>query len=117
MRAALEKLRIKPGMRLWVINPGLTVTGAEVVAGPPAEAVLLFANSRGQLESLMPEAVAATAGGKLLWVAYPKLSSKAAGDLSRDVIREVAPKYGLDTVSQVALDETWSALRLRPLKP
>jgi hypothetical protein len=49
----------------------------------------------------------------ILWVAYPKLSSKLAGDLSRDVIHTLAPKHGLDTVSQIAIDEDWSALRLK----
>jgi hypothetical protein len=49
-------------------------------------------------------------------VAYPKLSSKLAGDLSRDIIHSLAPGYGLDTVSQIAIDEDWSALRLKRLK-
>ena len=49
----------------------------------------------------------------ILWVAYPKLSSKLASDLSRDAIREAAPSFGLDTVSQIAIDADWSALRLK----
>jgi len=36
-----------------------------------------------------------------------------AGDLSRDGIRAWAPSLGLDTVSQIAIDEDWSALRLK----
>ena len=49
----------------------------------------------------------------ILWLAYPKLTSKLAGDLSRDVIHEWAPSHGLDTVSQIAIDADWSALRLK----
>jgi hypothetical protein len=52
----------------------------------------------------------------ILWVAYPKLSSGLAADLSRDIIHALAPKYGLDTVSQIAIDEDWSALRLKRVK-
>ena len=54
----------------------------------------------------MPEAA-------ILWVAYPKLSSKLAADLSRDMIHALALKHSLDTVSQIAIDEDWSALRLK----
>ena len=42
--------------------------------------------------------------------------SRLAADLSRDVIHALAPKHGLDTVSQIAIDEDWSALRLKRLK-
>jgi hypothetical protein len=46
-------------------------------------------------------------------VAYPKLTSRLAADLSRDVIHAAAPGFGLDTVSQIAIDADWSALRLK----
>jgi len=46
-------------------------------------------------------------------VAYPKLSSSFASDLSRDTIRALAPLYGLDTIGQIAIDDDWSALRLK----
>jgi len=36
----------------------------------------------------------------ILWVAYPKLTSALAVDLSRDVVHALVEKYGLDTVSQ-----------------
>ena len=49
----------------------------------------------------------------ILWVAYPKLASKLASDLSRDIIHALAPRHGLDTVSQIAIDDDWSALRLK----
>jgi hypothetical protein len=52
----------------------------------------------------------------ILWVAYPKSSSELAADLSRDVIHALALRYGLDTVSQIAIDEDWSALRLKRAK-
>jgi hypothetical protein len=34
-------------------------------------------------------------------------------DLSRDIIHALALKHGLDTMSQIAVDEGWSALRLK----
>src|SRR5437763_1770733 len=50
----------------------------------------------------------------LVWISYPKKTSKVEGDLSRDVIREAMNGTGWRAVSIVAIDEVWSALRFRP---
>jgi hypothetical protein len=50
----------------------------------------------------------------LVWISYPKKTSKTDSDLNRDLIREVMSGAGWHTVSIVALDEVWSALRVRP---
>jgi hypothetical protein len=48
----------------------------------------------------------------ILWVCYPK--AKALGtDLDRDTVRETAARVGLKAVAIVAVDDIWSALRLR----
>ena len=52
----------------------------------------------------------------LLWLSYPKRSSKVETDLSRDVGWEVVADAGLRPVTQVSIDETWSALRFRPVE-
>ena len=46
-------------------------------------------------------------------LAYPKLASALALDLSRDIVHALAPKFGLDTVGQIAIDADWSALPLK----
>jgi hypothetical protein len=38
-------------------------------------------------------------------------------DLNRDTLWPVLGEYGMRPVSQVAVDEVWSALRFRPRKP
>ena len=38
-------------------------------------------------------------------------------DLNRDTLWPVLGEYGMRPVSQVAVDEVWSALRFRPLRP
>ena len=50
----------------------------------------------------------------LAWISDPKKTSKLAANLSRDVIREAMSGEGWRTVSIVAIDEVWSALRFRP---
>ena len=51
----------------------------------------------------------------LLWVAYPKGTSKIKTDVNRDKGWDLARKLNLITIAIVSLDETWSAVRLRPM--
>jgi hypothetical protein len=48
-----------------------------------------------------------------LWIAYPKKTPGMKTDLSRDVGWEDVERASLSAVTQVAVDETWSALRFR----
>jgi hypothetical protein len=48
-----------------------------------------------------------------LWVAYPKGDRT---DVNRDTLWPIVGEYGLRPITQVAVDEVWSALRFRPLK-
>ena len=48
-----------------------------------------------------------------LWVAYPKLTSKIASDLCRDCNWEMISSMGFETVSLIALDNTWSAIHFK----
>ena len=123
--ALARKLVIRPGNSVLVVNApagyleslvplpeGATATDR---AGGSFDVVQLFANSRQELEERLRDAMRAVQPGGILWVSYPKLASKGAGDLSRDRIRELVDEStDWTTVSQVAVDDTWSALRLRP---
>jgi hypothetical protein len=113
-----ERLQVKAGRRLAVVGASSELDGA---VGEPqsradlstADVVLLATPDRARLEARLPAVLAAAPHSAILWVAYPKLSSKLAGDLSRDVIHGLAPSFGLDTVAQIAIDADWSALRLK----
>lgn len=47
----------------------------------------------------------------LLWVSWPKKSSKIATDLNRDFIRDYILDIGLVDVKVCAVDEKWSGLK------
>jgi hypothetical protein len=47
----------------------------------------------------------------MIWVSWPKASSRVETDLSDVVIREVGLKNGLVDVKVCAVDETWSGLK------
>ena len=78
-----------------------------------ADVVLLFVSNRARLDSELPKALKKAGKDSIFWLAYPKLTSKLACDLNRDIIHALAPAHGLDTVSQIAIDDDWSALRLK----
>ena len=119
-RTVLERLQVKNDRRLAVIGAPDEIESFIGGAGLRAEVegadvVLVFVPDRERLDAQLRALPTRLLSKAILWVAYPKLTSKLAGDLNRDVIRETAPNYGLDTVSQIAIDEDWSALRLKHL--
>jgi hypothetical protein len=129
----IKKLRIQPGHRVTIINPppgyldqlgdlpegvGLAIQPADVeLAAEPAgtfDFVHLFVKNIAELERLGPSAVRAVKHDGLLWISYPKRSSKVETDISRDVGWDVIKEAGLKPVTQVSIDAVWSALRFRP---
>jgi hypothetical protein len=114
----LERLQVKGERTLAVIGAPPTLDHAtggskQRTDAATADVVLLFATNRKVLATALPKALRRTKSDAILWLAYPKLTSGLAADLSRDVIHELAPEYGVDTVSQIAIDADWSALRLK----
>jgi hypothetical protein len=79
----------------------------------PVDLIQVFVSSKSELESQLRELKLLLRPQGLLWVTYPKGTSKAKVDINRDVIREYAETIGLKAVAQVAIDEKWSALRLK----
>jgi hypothetical protein len=111
------KLGIKPAQSVFVINPpgdyaalvGGLPPGTTVVRHRPADVVHLFARTLVELAEHGAEATAAVKPGGLVWISYPK---GGASELKRDVLRDAID--GWQPVTQVAIDETWSAMRFRP---
>lgn len=93
------------------------VAGPDATTGPAAGALLLFVNSMAEAQTLVPAAVSSLASVEpegILWVAYPKSSSKRKFDINRDSLGPVVQAHGWRPVRQVAIDDLWSALRFRP---
>jgi hypothetical protein len=74
---------------------------------------LVFAVSQRQLKDILNDVIPILQEDAKLWIAYPKLSSKIASDLSRDANWECLTQHGYETVRSVALDSVWSAIRLK----
>ena len=113
-----ERLQVKGARRLAVLHAppeqDRAIGVAAARADPAlADVVLLFTPDRARFDAELPSVLSKTREDAILWVAYPKLTSRLAADLSRDIIHAAAPAHGLDTVSQIAIDADWSALRLK----
>jgi hypothetical protein len=113
------KLQIKPGQRIATLAgtgdvPSVAGEDANPSAAPDsADAVVAFVRSRTELAAVAGPAIEAARRGKLAWIAYPK-AGKLGTDLNRDTLAAALAVEGVQPVRQVAIDETWSALRFRP---
>ncbi len=79
----------------------------------PVNFIQVFVTSREELERQLGKLKSALSPKGLLWVTYPKGTSKVKTDVNRDIIREFAQPVGLQAVAMVSIDDTWSALRLK----
>jgi len=71
----------------------------------------LFCTSFSELEGISSLAKGALKKDGLIWVSWPKGSSKIPTDLKRDIIREHMLDIGLVDVKVAAIDEDWSGLK------
>lgn len=77
--------------------------------------VQVFGISNQELQSHAKNAVSYVSEDGLLWLCYPKKSSKTykGSDCSRDTVTGMLSEEGFEPVRQIAIDEDWSALRFR----
>ena len=110
------KLQLGPGQSLAVVGQPEGVVldlGTDHPVADEADAVIVFCRRRGDLERMSDTFVPPAKRDELTWIAYPK-AGKLGTDINRDVLAELVKARGVQPVRQVALDDTWSALRLRP---
>jgi hypothetical protein len=118
-----KRLGIKAGQRVLLLDApagigaalGELPAGAQMVSDGPAAVVVAFAQTRAALTAIAPRARDAMQASGSLWFAYPKLTAQTAGELKREVVWEVvAAAIDQRPVTQISIDDTWSALRFRP---
>jgi len=123
MSALFKKLNLKDQTTIHVLNapasfePELAalkgVTVKRSVAGTSTFA-LAFAITQAELDAVSKQLAAACAGDAVLWMAYPKgTSRKYKCEFNRDSGWVTLRAAGFDTVRMVAIDPDWSALRFR----
>jgi hypothetical protein len=73
-----------------------------------------FAVTQTELDAVSKQLVAGAEGDAVIWMAYPKQTSKRyACEFNRDSGWTVLGEAGFEGVRMVAIDADWSALRFR----
>lgn len=123
-RSAAEKLGIKPGMTVCVVNapPGFTANltaPADVTftarPRPDTDLFVAFARSRRDVFAHLV-AMERYVTRQTLWLAWPKRASGVKTDVDGNFIRESGLSSGWVDFKICALDETWSGLAFKRRK-
>jgi len=119
------KLGLKSGFSVRLFAPGADWAGLLGSMPPdatvshdgngPFDAVIVFIPTSATLTTHSAAAIAALKPGGLMWLAYPKKTGAIASDMTRERAWEAFSALDWRPVSQIALDDTWSALRFRPV--
>ena len=121
-RSLVDKLGIKAGYKILLINPpanydgmlGLLPENVRVFSETqgPIDFIQFFTAERSELEKRFSDLKNALALNGMLWISWPKGASKVKTDLNENVVREIALKNGLVDVKVCAIDDVWSGLKL-----
>ena len=123
-----EKLGYKPGSSIaFVALPAhLSDLAASVDFGKVAkrqdwsrplgpntyDAIHAFTTSRAELAHGLAKLRRYLNSDGMIWISWPKKSSKVATDITEDVVRAEALKLDLVDIKVAAIDDVWSGLKL-----
>lgn len=126
MDPVFKKLNFKDHQSILVLNapysfqPNLEVMENETSIQDHIETakqitfLLAFVTKKEEIAEIVPLIATQLKGDALVWIAYPKKSSKRyRSDISRDEGWAPMGEAGLEPVRMVAIDQDWSALRFR----
>lgn len=115
MKSVLDKLGYKAetGALAWRVPDGLAGQFTELREAAEPSFLLAFVRDSAELAEAVRVVASAYRPGGHLWLAYPKKSGSIRSDLTRDRGWEPVAELGLLAVTQVAIDQDWSALRFR----
>ncbi len=120
-KSLTEKLGITEGFKIVILNPPKDyfntlgnlpkdVLVTKTLKGP-LDFIHFFTKKREELENKFPVLKKELAQNGMLWISWPKGSSKLKTDLNENVVREIGLKNGLVDVKVCVVDETWSGLK------
>jgi len=115
----IAKLKLRTEKPFWLLNAPKSTAAVFDDFSPKTKIgardlmiqVLVFVHDSAELNEWLHRFSGRVSDDVLLWLAYPKKSSKIKSDLERDTFMEMVP--GFEPVSLVAIDEQWSAMRFR----
>ena len=122
MKEILKKLRFKS--ESTVINAPADLVSEFVKLGcitsfdrsVKSRNTLVFINKYSEFVDFLSSQLILVESDSNLWIAYPKQSSGIKTDINRDILRVNATPFGMTTVAAISINDTWSALRFRPVE-
>lgn len=120
-RALYQKLGIKSGLRMTILNPpqDYPVLFEDVPfpleweeLGSQMDLILFFPKDTRDLEERLPQLQDQIQQAGMIWVAWFKKASKIPTDLNEDIIRNTALQLKLVDVKVCAIDHRYSGLKL-----
>lgn len=124
MDPVLQKLRLKEQTPILILNEpdGLE----KITSGITAEVhgdiqgkyqfILAFARDLREMEGFAKSVVEAIGEDGYLWICYPKGTlKKYRSDINRIKLLAVFGPYDFEGVTQISIDDDWSALRVKPV--
>jgi hypothetical protein len=121
--AIAKKMKLKSNLKAAVINaPENYVdelkhdTALSPTLNGKFDWIQIFVRNKAELDALAPKATKALKPESMLWISFPKGTSKIQTDLTRDKGWESLQALELKWITLVSVNETWSAFALRPYR-
>lgn len=122
-----KKMKLKPGHRAVIVNAPAGYlkelkplpTGAtlsEKLTGA-FDWIQVFVQNRDELERTVPKAIRCLKPESIIWISFPKRTSKIQTDLTRDKGWESLQEVDMKWITLISVNETWSAFSMRPYRP
>jgi hypothetical protein len=118
----VKKLGVKDGCRIVLLDappeypallqavpPGVSF---EVTASSNTDLAHVFVTDRNQLAKYLSVLRKKLRPDAMIWVSWPKKSSRVPSTVTEDTVREIALPLGLVDVKVCAISEVWSGLKL-----
>jgi hypothetical protein len=122
-KSIAQKLLIKPGYKVLFINApegyedtlGKLPEGVSVLQNTEdnIDLVQVFITSEAELEAHLKVLPPLLKPDGLLWISYPKGTTRVPVDINRNSINRYANSLGMQGVAIIAIDSSWSALQLK----
>ncbi len=114
-----KKLGIKPGINIVMRAPAgyeeLLDLDTDIVLTkrlePKANFIQVFFSSKRRLDNDFEVLAKNLASDGMLWISWPKKTSKMETDLDENLVRKIGLDHGLVDVKIAAIDDDWSGLK------
>jgi hypothetical protein len=117
-----KKLGVKDGSKMLVVNApddyarllAPLPEAVQFVSRPSdsTDIVHLFTDRKAELQQALAVFRKKLGSTAMVWVSWPKKSSKVPTDITEDTVREVALPLGFVDVKVCAVTDIWSGLKL-----